>query len=73
MDYIKAKDIDISKKTKKNWQEIVDIIAELTDVTASLIMKVEPPYMKVFRSSKSKNNPYNVGDKKNFQAFIVKK
>jgi diguanylate cyclase (GGDEF)-like protein/PAS domain S-box-containing protein len=64
MDYIKAKDIDISKKTKKNWQEIVDIIAELTDVTASLIMKVEPPYMKVFRSSKSKNNPYNVGDKK---------
>jgi len=38
-------------------------MAELTDVTASLIMKVNPPYREVFRSSKSEDNPYNVGDK----------
>ena len=63
MNYIKTKDINIPEDIKKNWQEIVDIIAELTNVTASLIMKVDPPYMEVFRTSKSKNNPYNVGDK----------
>lgn len=61
---IKTKDINIPGEIKNNWQEIVDIIADLTDVTASLIMKVGPPYMKVFRSSKSDNNPYDVGDKK---------
>ena len=64
MDSIKIKDIDIPKKIKKNWQEIVDTITELTDITISLIMKVDPPYMEVFCSSKSENNPYNVGDKK---------
>lgn len=60
---IQTKDINIPADVEKNWQEIVDIIADLTDVTASLIMKVDPPYMKVFRSSKSENNPYDVGDK----------
>ncbi|MGM0438187.1 MAG: HD domain-containing phosphohydrolase [Bacillota bacterium] len=63
MNSIKTKDINIPEEIKKNWQEIVDIIAEITNVTASLIMKVNPPYMEVFRTSKSKNNPYNVGDK----------
>ncbi len=63
MDSIKTKDIEIPEETIKSWQKIVDIIAELTGVTASLIMKVNPPYMEVFRSSQSEGNPYDVGDK----------
>ncbi|MDZ7672839.1 MAG: diguanylate cyclase [Halanaerobiales bacterium] len=63
MDSIKTKDIEIPEEIITSWQKITDIIAELTGVTASLIMKVNPPYMEVFRSSQTKDNPYNVGDK----------
>lgn len=64
MDSIKSKDIDIPEEIKKSWQEIVDIITDLTDVTVSLIMKVDSPYIEVFLSSKLEKNHYNAGDKK---------
>ena len=72
MDSIKIKDIDIPEETEKSWQEIVAIIAKLTDVTASLIMKVVPPYIEVFRTSKPENNPYNVGDKEKLSGLYCK-
>ena len=40
------------------WQEIADIIAEIVDVPSALVMKVEPPNIKVFVSSESNGNPY---------------
>jgi PAS domain S-box-containing protein len=40
------------------WQEITDLLAEILHVPAALIMKVEPPNIKVFVSSESKGNPY---------------
>ena len=63
MGSIPTKDIDIPQKIINNWQKIVDIMAELTDVPASLIMKVNPPYIEVFCSSHSEDNPYTAGDK----------
>ena len=63
MDSINTKEIYIPKKIANKWQKTVNIMAELTGVTACLIRKVNPPYMEVFRSSKSEDNPYNVGDK----------
>src|SRR5690242_4238106 len=47
----------------RKWQEIVDLIAEIVEVPASLIMKVEPPNITVLVSSESKDNPYERGDK----------
>jgi len=69
MSTTKTKDIEIPEETIKSWQKIVDIIAELTGVTASLIMKVNPPYMEVFRSSQSEGNPYNVGYKEKLKGL----
>ncbi|MDZ7672836.1 MAG: diguanylate cyclase [Halanaerobiales bacterium] len=63
MDSIETKDIEIPEEIITSWQKITNIIAELAGVTVSLIMKVNPPYMEVFRSSQTKDNPYNVGDK----------
>src|SRR4029077_1355982 len=42
----------------QKWQEIVDVIAEIIHVPSALVMKVEPPNIKVFVSSVSNGNPY---------------
>ena len=53
----------ISDLLIEKWQELADLLAEIVCVPAALIMKVENEYMEVFTSSKSADNPYNVGDK----------
>src|SRR5246127_4451011 len=42
----------------QKWQEIVDLLAEIIHVPSALIMRVEPPNIKVFVSSETKGNPY---------------
>ncbi len=42
----------------RKWQEIVDLTAEIMHVPSALIMRVEPPNIKVFLSSETKGNPY---------------
>ncbi len=69
MGSIQTKEIDIPQKIINNWQKIVDIMAELTGVTAGLIMKVNPPYIEVFRSSHTKDNPYTAGDKEKLEGL----
>ena len=43
------------------WQGIVDLLAEIMQVPAALVMQVEPPNIKVCVSSKSAHNPYEEG------------
>lgn len=43
------------------WQKIINILAELLDLPAALIMKVEEPFMEVYLASHSKDNPYFPG------------
>jgi PAS domain S-box-containing protein len=42
----------------RKWQEIVDLTAEIMHVPSALIMRVEPPNIKVFISSETNGNPY---------------
>ena len=42
----------------QKWQEIVDLLAEIIHVPSGLVMKVEPPNIRVLVSSESKGNPY---------------
>ena len=62
MKYPEIKDIKISEEITSKWQNIVDILADIMEVPAALIMKVDPPKIQVFRTSQSQNNPYEVGD-----------
>lgn len=55
---INKADITIPDELIQKWQGIVNTMAELIDVPAALIMKVAPPYIDVFRSSESNNNPF---------------
>jgi PAS domain S-box-containing protein len=50
--------IQVPSQTVQKWQEIIDIVAELLHVPSALVMKVEPPSIKVFVSSESEGNPY---------------
>jgi len=50
--------IQVPSEIVEKWQEIVNIIAEIVHVPSALVMKVEPPNIKVFVSSESNGTPY---------------
>jgi PAS domain S-box-containing protein len=50
--------IQVPSDIVRKWQEIVDLLAAIVHVPSALIMRVEPPYIKVFVSSESEGNPY---------------
>ncbi len=53
--------LQIPQYVVEKWQGVVDLLAEVMHVVASLIMKVEPPEIVVLVSSQSKGNPYPAG------------
>jgi len=55
-------EIWIPESALKAWQYILDNAAIKCVVPAALIMKVDPPEIEVFLTSKSKGNPYAVGN-----------
>ena len=58
---IDKKNIEIADEIVDTWQSIVDTVAEIVNVPSALIMKVDDPYIEVFRASESSNNPYEAG------------
>src|SRR5262245_5345501 len=50
--------IQVPSDIVQKWQEMVDLLAEIMHVPSALIMKVEPPNIKVFVASESKGNPW---------------
>jgi len=60
---INTKNITLPDQTIRKFQSIVNIIADIFQVPAALIMKVEPPYIDVFCASESRDNPFRAGDR----------
>ncbi len=58
----KIPEVEIPESTLTKWQNIVDIMAELIDIPAALIMRIVQSDIEVFVSSKSDGNPYQPGD-----------
>jgi len=56
------KDIEIivPENIFENWQEIVNILAQIVHVPAALIMRIQDTDIEVFVSSKSKGNPLSL-------------
>ncbi len=71
--HIEISKIPIPDKIINKWQNIVNTLADIIHVPAALIMKVEPPYIEVFRSSETNNNPYKVGDKESLAGLYCEK
>jgi PAS domain S-box-containing protein len=55
------------------WQEIADLVANIMNVPAALIMKTENEMMEVFTSSATDNNPYKAGDKEHRYGLYCEK
>ena len=51
--------IDIPRTVTDKWQEITNLVAELVQVPAALVTRIEPPEISVFVASKSQGNPYH--------------
>ena len=63
---LNVKDIVIPNELILKWQKIVNRLAEFIHIPAALIMKLSPPYIEVFRSSETIDNPYKVREKEHF-------
>lgn len=59
--------MDIAQNFINDWQEITDILAQVCDVPAALIMKLSGPDIEVLVSSQNEGNPYSPGDKEYFE------
>ena len=46
-----------------DWQDTIDIMAQIIGVPAGLIMRLTEGELEVFVSSKTQGNPYKVGEK----------
>ncbi len=46
-----------------DWQEIADVLSEIIEIPAALIMRVKEPHIEVFVSSDTRGNPYHPGEK----------
>ncbi len=60
------KAFDVNDDIVKQWQEIVNCLAILMNVPAVLIMRLNENKIEIFRTSKSKDNPYKLLGNKNF-------
>src|SRR4029078_6824506 len=50
--------VQVPAQITEKWQEIIDLLAEVLHVPSALIMKVEPPNIRVFGRCESKRQPY---------------
>ena len=52
---------EIPSPTTASWQRVVDLVAQLAQVPAALIMRTDFPKHSVLVSSRTQGNPYGVG------------
>lgn len=63
---IEITDIDkpaINDKFLNKWQNILDLITDMIEISAALIMKINRESIEVFLKSQNESNPYNNGEK----------
>ncbi len=53
---------EISAERVEDWQSTIDLLAEVADVPAALVMRVHPKEIEVLVSSHTDGNPYSPGD-----------
>lgn len=64
--FMKNVQIEIPKSTLDSWQEVADILAEIVEIPAALIMRLSDPHIEVLISSQSKGNPYQADAREEF-------
>ncbi|HHF3105870.1 bifunctional diguanylate cyclase/phosphodiesterase [Vibrio diabolicus] len=62
MGRLQTLDYEIPESMQKSWQEIVNLLAQITHVPTTLIMRIHPDRIEVNTSSETQGNPYRTGD-----------
>jgi len=60
---IQPSEMVIPEDILNQWQNIVDVMAELAGIPAALIMRIVQDEIEVFLASRTEGNPYQVGDR----------
>ncbi len=58
---------DITPSIVQIWQDIVDILADICNVPAALIMRLDHPDIAVLMANHGEENPYHSGDRHPFE------
>ncbi|MCL1048656.1 GAF domain-containing protein [Shewanella abyssi] len=58
-----TQDINIHEDISQSWQEMVNLISEISQIPATLIMRTYPKEIEVFISSNSPHNPYKARER----------
>lgn len=66
LDFTLSTGVTVEDQVLRQWQDIVDTMAELIGVPAGLIMRVRNEDIEVCVSSNSEGNPYEVEEKLHF-------
>lgn len=53
----------IPENILNDWQDLIDLTAQIFEVPAALIMKLSDPYIEVLTASKADENPYKPGNR----------
>ena len=54
---------DLSDEFLEKWQKIINLVVEIIDIPAALIMRINEDTMEVLLSSENEESPYHSGDK----------
>ncbi|AXE30744.1 hybrid sensor histidine kinase/response regulator [Chromobacterium phragmitis] len=55
---VETRNLAVGHDYAEKWQEVLDLLASMVSIPAALIMRAQPPQIKVFLSSNSDGNPY---------------
>ncbi|MCL1057250.1 GAF domain-containing protein [Shewanella gelidimarina] len=58
-----TQNIDIHQDISQSWQEMVNLISEISQIPATLIMRTYPKEIEVFISSNTPHNPYQAKER----------
>ena len=61
IEIIDTSKLEIGKKFFNRWQNIINIVTDVIDASAGLMMKINQETREVFLKSKNKDNPYKTG------------
>jgi GAF domain-containing protein len=53
--------LELPEQTLEQWQQLVELMAELLNVPSAIITRAEPPLIEVVRASTNDDNPYQSG------------
>ncbi|RJX75532.1 sensor domain-containing phosphodiesterase [Vibrio sinensis] len=62
MSKINTSNLRIPEEMAANWQNIVNLLAEIVAVPAALIMRIHPDSIEVVASNDNTSQPYSIGD-----------